>query len=80
MDQQQGPIYSTGNYIQSSVLNHHGKEYLKKNVHMCLSHCAVQERLAEHRKTNHTSVKSKIKKAIIPRKTKGRDKGMDNQS
>ena len=28
MDQQQGPtIYSTGHYVQYTVLNHNGKEY-----------------------------------------------------
>ena len=37
MDQQQGPIYSTGNYVQSSVINHNGREYLKKNVSMCIT-------------------------------------------
>ena len=25
-------LYSPGNYIQSSGINHNGKEYLKKNV------------------------------------------------
>ena len=28
-------LYSTGNYIQYSMINHNGKEYLKKNVYIC---------------------------------------------
>ena len=30
MDDQQFLLYSTGNYIQYSVLNHNGKEYKKE--------------------------------------------------
>ena len=37
MGKQQGPTYSTGNYIQYPVINHNGKEYLKKNVYMCIT-------------------------------------------
>ena len=32
MDKQQGPTYSTGNYIQYPVINHNGKEYKKKRM------------------------------------------------
>ena len=38
MDKQQGPTYSTGNYIQYPVINHSGKGYfLKKNVYMYIT-------------------------------------------
>ena len=36
-------LYSTGNYIQYPVINHNGKEYLKKNICVYLSHFAVQQ-------------------------------------
>ena len=29
-------MYSTGNYIQYPVIDHYDKEYLKKNVYMCI--------------------------------------------
>ena len=29
-------MYSTGNYIQYPVIDHYEKEYLKKNVYMCI--------------------------------------------
>ena len=28
-------LYNTGNYIQYPVINHNGKEYLKKNIAEC---------------------------------------------
>ena len=34
MDNQQGPPYSTGNYIQYPVINHNGKEYEKECIYM----------------------------------------------
>ena len=30
-------LCSTGNYIQSPVINYNGKEYFKKNVYMCIT-------------------------------------------
>ena len=30
----QVPLYSTGNYIQYSMINHNGKEYEKEHIHM----------------------------------------------
>ena len=30
-------LYSTGNYIQSPVINYNGKEYFKKNVYTCVT-------------------------------------------
>ena len=31
-------LYSTGNYIQYSVINHNGKElFLKKNIYICIN-------------------------------------------
>ena len=60
MDKQQGPTYSTGNYIQSPGINHNGKEYSKKkdththththtHTYIKLSHFAViQQRLTQH--------------------------------
>ena len=30
-------LYSTGNYIQYLVINHNGKEYLKKNVYIAIT-------------------------------------------
>ena len=35
-DKQQVLQYSTGNYIQSPGINHNEKEYLKKNVCVCI--------------------------------------------
>ena len=33
LDKQQGPtVYSTGNYIQHTVINHNGKEYEKEGL------------------------------------------------
>ena len=29
IDKQQGPMYSTGNYVQYPVINHDGEEYEK---------------------------------------------------
>ena len=37
MDKEQGPTYSTGNYIQYPVIWHNGKEYKKKNLYMCIA-------------------------------------------
>ena len=30
-------LYSTENYIQYPMINHNGKEYLKKNVYLCIA-------------------------------------------
>ena len=30
-------LSSTENYIQYPMINHNGKEYLKKNVHICIT-------------------------------------------
>ena len=30
-------LCSTGNYIQSPVINYNGKEYFKKDVYMCIT-------------------------------------------
>ena len=38
-------LYSIGNYIQYSVINHNGKEYIKKNVYICTTEslcCTVE--------------------------------------
>ena len=54
MDKQQVLLYSTGNYIQHLVMNHNGKEYEKEYIyvcvciHICLSHFAVYQKLAQH--------------------------------
>ena len=34
MDAQQGPLQSTGKYIQYPVINHTGKEYEKEYIHI----------------------------------------------
>ena len=34
MDKQ---LYPMGNYIQHPMINHNRKEYIKKNVHMCIT-------------------------------------------
>ena len=31
--------YSTGNYIQYPIINHNGKEYIKKRMYMCVCVC-----------------------------------------
>ena len=42
MDKQQGPTYSTGNYIQYPVINHNEKEC----IYMCItSHFAMCQKL-----------------------------------
>ena len=38
-------LYSTENYIQYPMINHNEKENFKKNVDMCMSHVAVQQKL-----------------------------------
>ena len=45
-------LYSTGNCIQYPVINHNGKEYLKR-MYICvqLSHFAVQQRLTQRCKS-----------------------------
>ena len=45
-------LHSTWSYIQYPVINHNGKES-KKRTSICvsLSHFAIQQRLAQHRKT-----------------------------
>ena len=30
-------LYSTGNYIQYPVINHHGKEYEKEYIYICIT-------------------------------------------
>ena len=58
-------LYSTGNYIQYSVVNHNGKKYEKEYIHIhthiyiYLSHFAVHQKL-----TQHTSIKNNNKKKI----------------
>ena len=34
-------LYSTGNYTQSPRINHNGKEYFLKSVHMCITQFVV---------------------------------------
>ena len=34
-------LYSTGNYIQSLVIEHDGRQYEKKNIYVCLGHHGV---------------------------------------
>ena len=34
MDEQPSPMYSTGNYIQYSIINHDGKEYEKEHIYV----------------------------------------------
>ena len=45
MDKQWGLLYSTGNYIQSLVIEHYGRQYEKKNVCICttVSPCYTAE-------------------------------------
>ena len=46
MDKQLGPtVYSTGNYIQSSVINHNGKEYERECIYVCITEslCRIAE-------------------------------------
>ena len=35
----QDPLYSTGNYIQSLITNHNGKEYEKEYICVCVCVC-----------------------------------------
>ena len=45
-------LYSTGNYIQSPVINHNGKKYEKDYIYVGLSHFAVQQKLIQHCQSN----------------------------
>ena len=47
------PRYSTGNYIQSPGIDYDGKEYKQKgtDMYVCLSHFAVEQKLAQHYKS-----------------------------
>ena len=51
MNKQQGlTAYSTGNYIQYSVINHNGKEYEKEYI--CITESvSVQQKLTQHSKS-----------------------------
>ena len=45
-------LHSTGNYTQYSVINHYGKEYLKKEyICIYLNHFAVPQKLTRHKST-----------------------------
>ena len=46
-------LYSTENYIQYPMINHNGKEYLKKNVYICIYvlYFAVEQKLTQHCKS-----------------------------
>ena len=37
MDKQGPTVYNTGNYMQSPMINHNGKEYKKKNACTCIT-------------------------------------------
>ena len=58
-------LYSTGNYIQSPGINHNGKEYLKKNVCMCITEslCCSAE-IATALYINSTSIKKKNQQSV----------------
>ena len=42
MDGQQDLLYSTGNYIQYPVINHHGKEYEKEYIYTYIYICITE--------------------------------------
>ena len=50
-------LYSTGNYIQYSMINHNGKEYEKEYICICMikSLCCTAE--INTLKINYTSIK-----------------------
>ena len=50
MDKHKVLPYSTGNYIQYSIINHNGKN-IKKNIYIYMSHFAVHQKLIQHCKT-----------------------------
>ena len=57
MDKQQGPtVYSTGNYIQYPVVNHHGKEHEKECIYI---YFATQQKLTQHCKSTILQLKKK---------------------
>ena len=41
------PLYSTGNYIQFSMINHKGKEYEKEHIYVSIkpNNFAIQQKL-----------------------------------
>lgn len=55
MDKQQGPTYSTGNYIQYSMVNHNRKN-MKKNVYRTESLCSISD-INTTLESKYTSIK-----------------------
>ena len=49
MDNNEGLLYSIGNYVQSLGTEHDGKEY--KTIYIKLSHSAIQQKLAHCKST-----------------------------
>ena len=44
-------LCSTGIYIQKTVINHNGKEYVKECIYVYLDPFAVQQKLTQHCKS-----------------------------
>ena len=64
-------LYGAENYIQDPTINHHGKEYFKKEcihiyvyLYVSLNHFAVQQKLTQHYKAIIHQLKSTFKKRI----------------
>ena len=50
-------LYSTGNWIQSPVINHNGKEYEKECTYVSLNYFAIQQKLTQHCKPTMPQLK-----------------------
>ena len=44
-------LYSTGNHIEYSVINHNRKKYEKEHIYIYLNHFAIQQKLTQHCKS-----------------------------
>ena len=51
IDNQQGPMYSTGNYIQQLVITYNGKESKKEYTYIYVTYFAVNLKLIQHCKS-----------------------------
>ena len=59
-------MYSTGKYIQAPGIDHDGKQYQKRNVYICMTNFAVQQKLAQHCKSTVILTEKKKPTHFLP--------------
>ena len=62
-------LYGTKNYVQYPMINHTGKEYLEKNVYVCITEslwCTAVINTTLYINYTSTKNKNKFKKKTIP--------------